>query len=98
LEDGELEGSATAPKRNSKPEYRNPKQIPITQEENPKRDSAIVLDLGDYDFVIVSDFGSRNSDSPPVANAPGAPQLSPLAQSPPVTGSGRLGAESLGAA
>jgi hypothetical protein len=46
---------------NSKSEYRNPKQIRITKEENPKREIPLVLDLGDSDFGIVSDFDIRIS-------------------------------------
>jgi serine/threonine protein kinase len=44
---------------NPKSQIPNPKQIPITQEQNPKRESARVSDLGDSDLDIVWDLGFR---------------------------------------
>ncbi len=43
-------------------EIRNPKRIPITQEDNPKPDGGEVSDFGISDFGVVSDFGFRISD------------------------------------
>jgi WD40 repeat protein/serine/threonine protein kinase len=47
------------------PEIRNPKQASITEKEIQKPSSAPVLDLGDSNFGIVSDFGFRASDFVP---------------------------------
>jgi hypothetical protein len=62
LNGGEPAVSATEGRENSKSEYRNPKQSQITKEENPKQESALVLDLGDSDFGIVSNFDIRILD------------------------------------
>jgi mono/diheme cytochrome c family protein len=50
------------PEQNPKSETRNPKQIQIIKQENPKRECAAVLHLGDSNFGFVSDFGFRISD------------------------------------
>src|SRR6266404_9878458 len=47
---------------NPKSEIRNPKQIQITKQENPKRDGVPVSDFLRWDFGFVSNFGFRISD------------------------------------
>jgi WD40 repeat protein/serine/threonine protein kinase len=50
---------------NPKSGTRNPKQMPMTQEENPKQRASAVSDLGYSNFEFVSDFDIRISDFSP---------------------------------